>query len=312
MKAWRWIASVLLTITIGFFITAAFIYSPDDTTQPSSENQEEPEPLFPAEESEETREPSEDETVIDGPPEEGEPSIGDGIRDVFTSVIESAKDLFIREDLQITALGDSLTEGIGDGTGQGGYLGILQQTFESNPNSGDVEIDNFGKNGHRSDQLLRRLKNEEEMTESIKQADLVLITIGANDVMEVVENNITDLNYQAFVNAQQGYEERLREILQIVNETNPDASIYLIGLYNPFEDYFQNIPELGRITSDWNQISRRVVDDFNRTSFIPIRDVFSNNAEDLLWQQDRFHPNERGYKRIAERVLQYIKEEIER
>lgn len=310
MKIWRWIASIALSITIGFFIVAAFIYSPEEATvQPPTETKEETEVQEilkePIEEEPPDEEPSD-------PTETEEPTLREGIRDVFTSVIESAKDLFIREDLHITALGDSLTQGVGDATDQGGYVGILDQTFDSNPNAGDVEIDNFGKRGNRTDQLLKRLNNEEEITSSIKQSDIVIITIGANDVMEVVQDNFTNLNYQAFVKAQEGYEERLSEIIQTVNETNPDASIYLVGLYNPFKAYFNNIPELGQIMSDWNEISRQVVEESNRTTFIPIKDVFENSSENLLWEEDYFHPNERGYKRIAERVLEYIKEDIER
>lgn len=310
MKIWRWIASIALSITIGFFIVAAFIYSPEEeTVQPPTETKEE------TEEQEILKEPIEEEPPDEepsDPTETEEPTLREGIRDVFTSVIESAKDLFIREDLHITALGDSLTQGVGDATDQGGYVGILDQTFDSNPNAGDVVIDNFGKRGNRTDQLLKRLNNEEEITSSIKQSDIVIITIGANDVMEVVQDNFTNLNYQAFVEAQEGYEERLSEIIQTVNETNPDASIYLVGLYNPFNAYFNNIPELGQIMSDWNEISRQVVEESNRTTFIPIKDVFENSSENLLWEEDYFHPNERGYKRIAERVLEYIKEDIER
>ncbi|TGB02748.1 GDSL-type esterase/lipase family protein [Halobacillus salinus] len=306
MKIWRWIASVVLAITIGFFIVAAFIYSPEDAVvqPPEKSTQEE---KTPSEEPDETSEPKEKEE----PTETEDPTLGEGLRDVFTSVIESAKDIFIREDLHITALGDSLTEGIGDGTGEGGYVGILEKTFAENPNAGDITIDNYGKIGHRTDQLLKRLQDEEDMRESVKESDLVLITIGANDLIEVVEENITNLNYQAFVDAQQGYEERLREILRIVHEENPDASIYLIGLYNPFEGYFRNVPEVGQIAGDWNQTSRMVVNDFNRTTFIPVRDIFENTTDDLLWDEDHFHPNEKGYKRIAERVLEYIREDIE-
>lgn len=304
MKIWRWIASVLLALIIGFFIIAAIVYSPEEAVVPP-----------PEEETQQAEEPPEESTAPQEPTKEEEQpeenSLGEGLKDVFTSVIESAKDIFIREDLYITTLGDSLTEGIGDGTGQGGYVGILEKTFQENPNAGNVEIDNYGKIGHRTDQLLKRLKNEEDMVNSIQKSDLILITIGANDVIEVVENHIKDLNYQAFVNAQQGYEQRLRDILRIVHEENPDASIYLIGLYNPFEGYFRNIPEVGQITSDWNQTSRRVVGEFNRTTFIPIRDIFENTTEDLLWKEDHFHPNERGYKRMAERVLEYIRDDIE-
>ena len=57
------------------------------------------------------------------------------------------------------AIGDSLTEGVGDESENGGYVGILNNTFEDN--NLNITVDNFGKKGNRSDQLLKRLEKKD-------------------------------------------------------------------------------------------------------------------------------------------------------
>jgi lysophospholipase L1-like esterase len=308
LKKWRWIAAVILSFLIAIFIIAAFIYTPEEDQPSNPKEQNETTEITPAQENEPDMEEEapEEETET----EENDHKLSEGLRDVFTGVIESARDLFLKENLDIVAIGDSLTQGVGDSTEKGGYIGILEETFNSNDETPRIDIKNFGKRGNRTDQLLKRIESE-EIINSINDADLVLITIGANDVMKVVKNNFTSLNYQAFVEEQEGYENRLHDIIQKVEELNPDAPIYLLGLYNPFNQYFTNIPELGQIMGDWNATSRGVINDYEQATFIPIRDIFEGSEEELLWEEDLFHPNERGYKKMAERVLEYIREDIE-
>lgn len=68
------------------------------------------------------------------------------------------------------ALGDSLTRGVGDETQDYGYTIRLQQELEKWPMVEEVELDNRGKNGRRSDQLLSLLERghyEEELQKQI-------------------------------------------------------------------------------------------------------------------------------------------------
>ncbi|WP_226581691.1 SGNH/GDSL hydrolase family protein [Halobacillus litoralis] len=309
MKKWRWVASALLSFIIAFFIIAAFVYTPEqnNTSQPKPPETNEKAENVPDEDKQKNQENPESEEDSNGTEDA---TLGEGLRDVFTSVIESARGLFLKEDLQIVAVGDSLTQGVGDKTDNGGYIGILEDTFQSNTDADTLELLNYGKRGNRTDQLLKRL-DEEEISKSLSNADLVLITIGANDVMKVVKNNFTNLNYEDFAEEQREYEDRLHQIIQRIQRLNPDAPIYLIGLYNPFNQYFNNIPELGQIMEDWNVTSKQVLKDYDKATFIPIRDVFEGEEEELLWEEDHFHPNERGYKKMAERVLEYIRKDIE-
>ncbi len=73
--------------------------------------------------------------------------------------LKRATNFFFTRDLQIVTLGDSLTEGVGDETNKGGYVGILEHNL--NHDKYVVEIQNFAKRGSRSTHLINRLKEEE-------------------------------------------------------------------------------------------------------------------------------------------------------
>ncbi|WP_342430974.1 SGNH/GDSL hydrolase family protein [Neobacillus sp. FSL H8-0543] len=237
---------------------------------------------------------------------ENEKSITEDIKDKVREVVEGALDLF-KKDLKIVSIGDSLTEGIGDETENGGYVGILNHTFEDN--NLNITVENFGKKGNRSDQLLKRLEKE-AISSAIKEADIVLITIGANDIMKVLKSNFMNVTMEPFKEERLAYIERLRSIINKINELNPETQIYLIGFYNPFEQYFGEIKELDLIIDNWNEAGKSLSEEYDNMGYIPIKDLFSDTNISLL-ADDKFHPNTNGYKLMAKRVLEYLKESNE-
>lgn len=204
----------------------------------------------------------------------------------------------------IVALGDSLTEGIGDAFNDGGFVSVLDQTI----NEGEkiATFINYGKLGERTQGLLKRLE-EPKVKQSLRKADIVIMTIGANDIIKVVKDHITNLTFERFLKERVVFEDRLAIILETIHEFNPSIHIYVVGLYNPFEKFFENIPELNQIVSDWNESSKQITKERTWTTFVPIDDIFSNQSS--LFSEDHFHPNTRGYVKIAERILDYFKEE---
>lgn len=240
--------------------------------------------------------------MADNENEEGEAKT-DGIREKVKGVVEGVIKLF-QKDLHAVAIGDSLTQGVGDETENGGYVGILTNTFKEN--NLNISIENYGKRGNRTDQLLKRLEKK-EIEASIQQADIVLITIGANDIMKIVKNNIMDLQLNFFEQEKKEYIERLTAIFHRINEINPDTKIYLIGFYNPFDRYFGDIEEFQMIVNDWNESSETVTEQFENVNYIPISDIFSDSDVNLL-SEDHFHPNTSGYERMARRILENMEE----
>ncbi|MDG5470571.1 SGNH/GDSL hydrolase family protein [Jeotgalibacillus sp. ET6] len=208
---------------------------------------------------------------------------------------------FIPKEVNVVSVGDSLTEGVGDSTGLGGYVPILEKNMEMQDEFSDVEIINFGKRGNRSDQLLKRLKEEEPIRTSIMEADSVIVTIGGNDVMKVFRSNFPSLSYGDFSAALVQYEDRLTNIFSEVRSVNPDASIVLMGIYNPFFVLSADIQEMELIVEEWNNSAKAIAGQWDNTSFVEVSDLFASSQENLL-HTDYFHPNDIGYSLIAERI----------
>lgn len=224
------------------------------------------------------------------------------LKDYLNEKAERAMDRFFTKELNVVAMGDSLTEGVGDEKNNG-YVGILDDSI--NHDKDLLKFENFGKKGNRTDQLLLRLKEEEEIEEAVDDADIILITIGANDIMQVFKENFTDLTLDKFSNETQQYEERLNTIFDTIKEHNKTADIYLIGFYNPFTRHFEDIEELDTIVDEWNDIGKNTAEDRRHGHYIPIKDIF-DDAEDDYLSDDQFHPNHEGYQLMAERVLEHI------
>ncbi len=209
---------------------------------------------------------------------------------------------FMPRSLTIVSIGDSLTKGVGDSKNEGGYNPYLKTKLEAMENIKEVTIENYGVSGNRSDQLMDRLQ-EDDVKKAVKRADIVIMTIGGNDIMEIFRDNFANLHLALFDQAKAEYKERLKMILQTVNQENPSARIILVGIYNPFTKWFANIEELNHIIHEWNEMSKQLVTQVDG-EFVPIADIFEQE-EDLL-HTDYFHPNDRGYELIAERLFEQI------
>ncbi|QED48314.1 SGNH/GDSL hydrolase family protein [Cytobacillus dafuensis] len=214
---------------------------------------------------------------------------------------------FIPQNITIVSAGDSLTEGVGDSTNRGGYTHYLKDKLEEDKGINEANFYNFGVKGNRSDQLLKRL-NSNKVKTAIGDADFVILTIGGNDMMKVVRENFSNLNMQAFQKQKLIYQDNLEQVVTTIREENPRSMVVLVGLYNPFLKWFANITEINQIVDDWNETSKNVLAKFPETYFVEIDDLFENNSDELLYE-DYFHPNDKGYELIADRIYETLKEE---
>ncbi|WP_243290794.1 SGNH/GDSL hydrolase family protein [Bacillus sp. FJAT-47783] len=211
---------------------------------------------------------------------------------------------FQKQSLHIVGIGDSLTEGVGDEEESSGYLGRVKEMLLNKTSVEEVHIENFGKKGDKTTNLLKKLKKE-TMQEEIKKADMIFLTIGANDLMKIVRNNIFALSYEPFENEQQVFANHLEEIMTVLRSYNGEAHIYYIGLYNPFYLTLPDIPEIDFIIEQWNEAARETVLRDNNASFISVQQLFEHDEQGRLLS-DQIHPNGQGYTYIAEQVYEAI------
>jgi lysophospholipase L1-like esterase len=215
---------------------------------------------------------------------------------------------FVPRKLTVLSSGDSLTQGVGDSTKNGGYLPYLETMLETEKGIKEVDFYNYGVKGNRTTQLIKRLKTQ-EMKDAVQKADLIILTIGGNDIMKVVKDNFENLQLSTFAAEKETYREHLTQIMDLIAAENPRASIVLVGLYNPFSKWFSEIKELDEIVADWNKAGQLVLANYPNAYFVSIEDLFLNSSEDLLYT-DNFHPNDKGYELIAHRLNKTLEEQV--
>ncbi|HET6873051.1 MAG TPA: SGNH/GDSL hydrolase family protein [Sporolactobacillaceae bacterium] len=206
--------------------------------------------------------------------------------------------------LRIVGLGDSLTRGVGDPKDRG-YAGLVTQALKANVAYSSVQLDDEGITGDTTDDLLKVLQKKNVQNE-ISKANLIFLTIGGNDIVSVLKEHFLSLDLNEFDTKRRHYEHNLNLILEEVHKLNPTASIYYMGLYNPFEDYFSELNgPFTQVLDQWNTAGKTILELYPNTHFIPTFDLFHGKTESLLYK-DHFHPNPEGYHLIANRILTHF------
>ena len=53
---------------------------------------------------------------------------------------------------------------------------------------------NYGIAGNTSNQILKRMQEKKDIQRDLKKAKVMTLTVGGNDVIHVIKDNITNLN----------------------------------------------------------------------------------------------------------------------
>ncbi|RXT08179.1 GDSL family lipase [Ammoniphilus sp. CFH 90114] len=204
------------------------------------------------------------------------------------------------EGRTLVALGDSLTRGTGDSNGKG-YVGYLVDLLEEQ--SGEkVVLQNLGVKGYRSDQLLELVK-QQEVKRQIQDADWIVMTIGGNDLFRG-GRTLIDLDVDAIDKLREEYLVNFKQITNEIRSVNQDATIYYLGLYNPFIN-LDDSDITTKAVRQWNYETNEWLDQDKHSVFVPTFDLFQLQVDDFLFS-DKFHPNTIGYQMMAERVAALI------
>lgn len=208
--------------------------------------------------------------------------------------------------IQVAALGDSLTRGTGDATGNG-YVRQVAKLLEQKLKKPVKLLNNLGINGLRADQLIAKLE-ERGYRNALREADLILLTIGGNDLFQgAVDGDFTSKQFQAkdLMARADASALHLQAILEKIHETNPQAKIIYVGLYNPLAD-LKDMREIGNtVVQHWNDLAYKTINKYPNMSLVPTSDLFQSTLQQYI-ATDHFHPNELGYQEIALRIVQGI------
>lgn len=205
-----------------------------------------------------------------------------------------------KEEMHIVAIGDSLTRGTGDETGKG-YVGVLMDEIKEKTKQ-EVRLTNLGVSGQVSDQLKQQIQ-QTEVKRQIQSADMVLVTMGGNDLFRGGQG-LFEFNPEDITEIEKKFLENMHFIFQQIRTSNPNANVFFIGLYNPFIDLEEG-KEMSKVVRHWNYQSAELSANFPKIVFVPTFDLFELKVNDYLYT-DKFHPNTKGYRLIAERVASLL------
>lgn len=221
------------------------------------------------------------------------------------------------DKIQILGLGDSLTKGVGDQSGEG-YIGKVEKQLKASTNK-PVYKWNFAVNGAVTEDLLAEI-NKPSSAEYIKQADIILFTIGGNDLNRIAATQAASpapgaggttlpsevqFNFEELAKKLPDSEKRLEEIVDKLAVLNPKARIIYVGLYHPFLEFDPNRAGAAWV-GRWNNAAFLAANRHPNVTVVPTYDLFQQRGSELLFT-DHFHPNGTGYEEIAARVMQVLK-----
>ncbi|MGQ4558849.1 GDSL-type esterase/lipase family protein [Levilactobacillus hammesii] len=183
-----------------------------------------------------------------------------------------------RKVVRVVALGDSLTQGVGDQQDKGGYTQRLQAMIHRRDKV-KVIMHNYGKSGDRSDQIETRLVNSKAMQQQVKKSQAIVMTVGGNDLLQTLTKNVT-INQQSQLNtqlenAEAAYQKKLKHLLNTVRHYNPTAPIFLYSIYNPVYVYFANIDQVTNAVDDWNTATKKTASQYQDLHWVDINRALS-------------------------------------
>ncbi|EJV78059.1 MULTISPECIES: SGNH/GDSL hydrolase family protein [Bacillus cereus group] len=202
--------------------------------------------------------------------------------------------------LQVVSLGDSLTRGVGDKEGIG-YIGRMKENLQKDYKQ-KVALSNLAVSGAKMPDLLKQIESSGAQY-SIKQADVIVLTIGGNDLFPGWES-LGKIDLETYRPDTETFQNEAKKIIEEIRKLNTDSPIFWLGLYNPFEDV-EDLRGSSNIVVDWNASLEKLALNDKNVYITPTFDLFQNRGKDLLYS-DHFHPNEVGYTYMAERLVQNV------
>lgn len=181
--------------------------------------------------------------------------------------------------------------------------------------NGQFYVTNLGIPGWTSKNLLDALNTKQEFSAALKNADMITLDIGSNDLLqsaglaEIVKNHqpvsITPDLEAKLADASKLLSFNLQEIIKKIR-SETDAPIFLYNLYNPFgasqDPFAASLHALGEqiITS----VNTKVIQPITAATssvYIDAYSAFNGLQNDYILPGD-IHPNEAGQRILAEQA----------
>lgn len=168
----------------------------------------------------------------------------------------------------MVVLGDSTVQGIGATSPTKGFVGQVAQRL-ARESGRPVQIYNFSKTGAEASQVLAEQVNQPAI---IKQADLVLVAVGPNDLNHDVPLQEYLKNYQAILDKLPKDKVVIASIPPLMRSMIKDSTV-----------------------EEWNRDLRQLATK-NKVRVAPVYEAIKPHAYDpRIYSIDLFHPSNHGY-----------------
>lgn len=216
------------------------------------------------------------------------------------------------------ALGDSLAYGISsDGLPGDGYPDFLAQSLNG-ANVLKSSNKGFSFPGYTASDVLKDLQENVtkpvlgigqegqnlELHKSIAEANLITISVGANDVLQYVKidpkTGAPQIDLQGLATGIQQVGINYNQILKRIYAINPTVQVYVMGYYNPFPHLGPELqPQLAQLLVGLNGSIQAGMKGTNAV-LVPTAEAIATNFLAHLPNPQNIHLSEVGYKIVAE------------
>ncbi|WP_051314761.1 GDSL-type esterase/lipase family protein [Alteribacter aurantiacus] len=175
-------------------------------------------------------------------------------------------------------------------------------------------VKNLGVPMWKTGDLLQAVQEDHMFRESIREAEVVTVTVGSNDLLQAlhdafVRSFFNSDKFQEYLyeeiersNLYDQLEETLREIRLLT-----DAPVLLYNFYNPFQDNDPLYPVALHVLPNVNSTLKEMVEECRHAGvyLVDAFDAFQFSPKDYVLPFD-IHPTFYGHQRLAEIGLETI------
>lgn len=215
-------------------------------------------------------------------------------------------------EITYIAIGDSLTAGLG--SSEENYLrihGFVPQFTKYLREKNNVTVENYGIPGLSSTGLLALLNADEALQNRLRTAGVISVSIGGNDFLQTIRS-VPESEDEAALNLRMEILKRTyQETYKLLRELNPDATIILLGLYNPYPEGHE-LTELG---AKYAPLFNGFIEEYREESNTLVIDPYGAfEGKALEWthiSEEDIHPNDKGYSEIVRLMKNAYQESLE-
>ena len=225
---------------------------------------------------------------------------------IITAIIFIMYKLFYNDKITYIALGDSLAEGRNAyGEINYGYSDIIADSLKENHKL-KTYTKKYTESDTKVEDIIESLETSSELKKELREADLVTISIGANDFLSRINKN--NLNINEITNYKNIVAEIIPGIDNCIKELKKYAKkdLIIVGYYNPIPFLFNTSEKdldslFSYIDDEYNKIAKK----YNVT-YISNYQLFKKN-DDYLPNPSNILPSIEGYQAIANNILNSMK-----